>query len=72
MRITITPTRDWVLIDGQPARVWEGRSEGGVPCRVLVRGVQVPEGADPSEFDAALLECDPPAMRSLRGAPGAN
>lgn len=50
MKITITPTRKvWELGDGHSARAWEGVTDSGAPCLVLVSAIAV-------EDDQGLVE----------------
>lgn len=65
MKIEITPTDDFLPVQGQPCRVWDGRSEEGVECYVLVRGLAVPTGPGQSEeiakeFKRELFEIENP------------
>lgn len=52
MKITISPTEQFVDVDGCKTRVWQGFTGKGVPCKVYVRLVQATY-AD-AELDAAL------------------
>lgn len=60
MKLQIESTDRIVLINGVPARVWEGTTEGGVPCLCFVTRVAVRNDRDSSEFERELLEQGPP------------
>lgn len=59
MKITIESTDQLVMVNGRPARVWKGLSEGGVECQVLVFDVAVHKDADNGQFERELLEHPP-------------
>ena len=61
MRITIESTTKLVELNGVPARVWEGRTESGIPVHVFVTRVAVPIDADASEFERDLEEASAPS-----------
>lgn len=70
MRVTIESTDKLVRLNGAPARIWEGKSEGGVPVICFVTRVAVQEGMDPAcyeRFEQELLETRPasPEARSF-------
>jgi hypothetical protein len=52
--VTAWPTREFQLVDGVVARVWNGVTIAGTPCLLLVIGVGVPESEDQEEFRNAL------------------
>ena len=56
MKLTIESTGTCLTLDGVPVRLWEGVTEGGVPCRVFVHLIGTREEADQSEFEAELEE----------------
>jgi hypothetical protein len=60
MKLTITPTDIVTMIDGVPARLWAGVTEGGVRCEVFVVRIQVRDDADVAEFERALAASPPP------------
>ena len=55
MRIVIESTIKVVMLDGLPARVWEGKTDTGIPCHVFVTGISVDREADSTEFDDELI-----------------
>ena len=65
MKITIESTAEIADVNGVPARVWKGRSAGGVECLLFVTRIAVPERSgigpefgpqDTAEFDRELRE----------------
>lgn len=61
MQITIESTDAITEITGVEARLWEGLTEGGIPCKVFVHRIAVAHREDSSAFDAELKEKLPPA-----------
>jgi hypothetical protein len=65
MRLTLQNTSKIVelIVDGTsvPARIWEGHTEGGIPCHAYITRIAVHKDLDASEFELALLE--QPALR---------
>lgn len=60
MKITIESTSKVVELDGQPARVWEGKTERGVTVVAFIPRI-TPLDGDPEEFEADLLETRAPS-----------
>lgn len=60
MKLMIEATDQLTEIDGVPARVWNGTTEGGVECKVFVHRIAVHESADASQFERELKEQMPP------------
>lgn len=59
MKITIESTDKIVQLNGVPARIWEGRTEAGIPLHCYVARVAVAEGlpsADYVQFETELRE----------------
>lgn len=52
-----------------PARVWEGKTERGVPVAVLVTQVAAHLESDQSEFEADLAETRPPSPHAIEAFP---
>jgi hypothetical protein len=67
MRITIDATEYITDIDGVPVRVWEGVTERGIPCKVMVHRVAVRDDQDCTQFDRELKETLPPGRRVALG-----
>ena len=68
MKLTIESTPEITYVNGVPARIWNGKTEKGIECKVIVHGVVVKSGEDQSAFEAELIETHPPA--DLRVGPG--
>lgn len=56
MKLTIESTTRVITVNGVPARVWEGKSEDGIPVYCAITRVAVPEGADQSQFQRELVQ----------------
>jgi len=56
VKITIENTTKVVHVDGVPARVWEGRTESGVPVIVFVTRIAAERTEDLAEFERDLAE----------------
>jgi hypothetical protein len=69
MKLSIENTDYFVVVDGVPARVWEGVSEGGVAVTCLVTRVAVLETADTRQFELELLEQRPISAEGRRAFP---
>jgi hypothetical protein len=67
MRITIESTSRIVEIETPtgkiPARLWEGRTDSGVPVECLVTRIAAHKSADLAQFEAELQEQPPPRFR---------
>ncbi len=64
MRITIESTTKIVHVNGVPARIWEGLTDGNIPVHCFVTRVAVPQGLDHSQyadFERDLQEHTPPS-----------
>lgn len=56
MKLTISQTEDFVLVNGMLTRIWKGTTERGTPVIVAVAAIAVPEDAVNHEDEAELLE----------------
>ena len=56
MKMTIESTSKLVVINGVPARVWQGKSERGVPLVCCITRIAVDKDADNSQFESELQE----------------
>lgn len=56
MKINIESTSKIVTLSGTPARVWEGKTERGIPVICFVTRVAVSRTEDASEFEKDLQE----------------
>lgn len=60
MKITIESTNKIVKTpEGRDARVWEGVTEAGVKCYLLVSQIAVHKDADNAQFEKELREQPP-------------
>ncbi len=60
MQITITATDQITTIGAIQVRVWEGVTERGVKCKVMVHRLAVHDAEDASQFEQELVEKLPP------------
>jgi hypothetical protein len=64
MKITIESTGKIVNLksgSGElPARVWEGKTESGIPVVCFVTRIATPANGDLSQFETELQECRTP------------
>jgi hypothetical protein len=44
-----------------PARIWEGKTDSGIPCHAYITRIAVDREEDSREFDAELREHRPPS-----------
>lgn len=56
MHVVLSPTSKIVLLDGVPARVWEGKTERGVPVHAFITRLAVDRNDDTTELERALVE----------------
>jgi hypothetical protein len=61
MRIVIESTTKTVTLNGVPARIWEGKTDSGIPCHAYITRIAVDREEDSREFDADLQEHRPPS-----------
>jgi len=61
MRITIESTTKTVELNGVPARIWEGKTDSGIPCHCYITRIGVDRDEDSSEFESELQEHRPPS-----------
>lgn len=60
MDIRLHNTSAIVEIDGVPCRVWEGETGRGVRITAFIPRIAVEKGQDEAQFQAELVEKDPP------------
>lgn len=41
MKLTLTPTNQFALLNGTECRIWHGESEGGIDCLVFIHRISV-------------------------------
>lgn len=61
MKITIENTEKIVQLDGVPARVWEGKTDSGIPVICFITRIAVPTDENQEQFRRELLEQCPPS-----------
>lgn len=72
MRITVESTTEIVTVNGVPARVWHGATEGGTPVIVFVTRIGVEESAGrerQAAFERELESASTPRLASLGPVP---
>ena len=62
MKIIMESTPEIVQVNGIPARVWEGKTESGVPCFALIAKIGVHKDEDSDQFEKELKECKPASI----------
>lgn len=61
MNIQLKSTSKIVNINNVPARVWEEKTESGIPVHAFITRVVVDRDQDCSEFEKELEEHQPPS-----------
>ncbi len=61
MKITLESTTKIVELNGIPARIWEGKTESGIPVHSFITRIAVSNEHDQSQFDNELKECTIPS-----------
>ena len=64
MKATLKSTTKIVHLNGVPARVWEGKTESGIPIHAFITRVAVKQGfdeADYEQFEQELQACAAPS-----------
>jgi hypothetical protein len=56
MRVTLESTSKFILLNGIPARVWEGKSDNGISCYAFITRIAVARKDDSGEFERDLQE----------------
>lgn len=64
MKITIESTTKFVTVNGVPARIWEGVTEGGVGVTCFITRIAANKDADLAQFEKELLECRMPSREA--------
>jgi hypothetical protein len=67
MKITIESTSEVVALNGVRARVWQGKTDSGIPVAAFVASIAVDRAEDCAEFDRQLqAHAEPrPDLREL-------
>jgi hypothetical protein len=61
MKILIEATDTITDVDGVPVRLWEGWTENGIPCAVLVHRIVTLDSGEAAKCFADLQDQKPPA-----------
>ena len=65
MKVTLESTSKLVtlIVDGAevPARIWEGHTEGGIPCHAFITRIAASADQDLSQFERELQERKAPS-----------
>lgn len=61
MRVELVSTSKIVELNGVPARIWEGRTAGGVACHAYITRIAVANELDATEFERELQQHAPPS-----------
>lgn len=61
MKVTIESTTKMVHLNGVPTRVWEGKTESGIPVHCFITRIAVKKDQPATEFEKELLECKAPS-----------
>lgn len=64
MKITIENTDRIIDVNGIESRLWEGKTESGIPIHCLIIRIAVSSDADLSQFEKELKVCNPPSAAS--------
>jgi len=63
MEIMLVSTNKIVMLDGIPARIWEGHTADGIEINAFITRIAVSEDADQSQFEAELQPAAPYASQ---------
>ena len=69
MKITIESTTKIVQLNGIPARIWDGKTESGIPIHAFITRIAVDRNEDCSQFEAELKECRAPENADIEAYP---
>lgn len=63
MRVTLESTTKMVTVNGVPARIWEGKTDSGIPVHAFITRIAAPDRPeiDFSQFERELRECAKPS-----------
>jgi len=64
LKITVTPTNDWIEIGGVPHRMWDGQTASGIPVQAAIASIAPIRGNDYERFAA---ECASAGLLPPRG-----
>jgi hypothetical protein len=60
MNITLTSTSEIVMINGVPARIWQGHTDSGIELHAFITRIAVHEDLAMEQFDQELKATTPP------------
>lgn len=69
MKVTMESTDLIGEVNGVPARIWEGVTEGGVEFMAFVTRVMVHKDHSQTEFETELIESPPPKQATVHPIP---
>lgn len=69
MKVTLESTGKIVYLNEIPARIWEGKTESGIPLHAFITRVAVDRAADTTQFEKELEEMKPPSPEVNRAYP---
>lgn len=61
MEIQLHSTDKIVVLNGIPARIWEGQTTSGIPIHAFITRVAVANGENQTEFENELDRCAAPS-----------
>lgn len=61
MKITLESTSKIIYLDGVPARIWEGRTDTGIPVQAFITRLAVHNDQDQAQFQKELQICREPS-----------
>ena len=62
MKIEIESTTKIVHLNGVPARIWEGKTESGIPVHCYVTRISIQKDSDATQFEQELQEHRIPSL----------
>lgn len=62
MKVQLESTTRIIDVNGVPCRVWQGKTDGGVPMHAYIALVGVDRDVDSAEFERDLKEHAPPRI----------
>ena len=62
MKIIIESTEKIVVLNGVPARVWDGKTDSGIPVHCFVTRISPQTNENIEQFEAELKKQKPPTV----------
>lgn len=69
MMIILEKTDKLIDVNGIQSRLWQGKTESGIPITCLIVRIAVNAEADQAEFEKELLETRPPSAEADKAFP---